>query len=178
MKLLNILAVAFACAAAIPVWAEGISSHKELYQPPVALEKQVNFLSKTDNSVTFRFEVKPVLGACSNIKMFVKVLGNDKITAAPDTKEFEALKEGEAGTLDFVLPITEEQAKDPSLKIQGRVEYIPDYEAIINAIEAGKETTYQSDLPRERLLSTMKENQEKQNSYSDIVRYTPNQNEQ
>ena len=91
----------------------------------------------------------------------------------PNITEIREIDEGKIATLEFVVPITPEQAKDKSLKIQGDVEYLPDYEAIINRIENDTKGLYQIEPLKENLINNLNKNKENVIKSVQSIRYFP-----
>lgn len=170
MNILHILPIILACAIATPAVANDIN---DFYAPPETMGKQLFINSHTDKTVTFRFEVSPLLGDAKDIKLTAKVLGNKDLVPVPNAVSFEALSEGQSANLDFVLPITEEQAKDKKLKIQGTVEYLPDYEKMLKVVQEDANKQYPIDSVKFKLIDTIKDSLNKKLKSTEIHRFDP-----
>lgn len=172
MKLLQALPLILVCAFSIPANAQTAKDNK-FYTPPESMAKNIRIYTSNKDSVTFRFSVKSMIGKASEVKLKARVIGNDKIIPVPNITEFKEINEGKVATLEFVLPITPEQAKDKSLKIQGDVEYLPDYSAIINKIENDKKGLYHITPLKESLIDLLYENKANSTKSVQSIRYIP-----
>lgn len=172
MKLFNILALALACSSVIPSFATENKS-KEIYDSPKTMEMNISIKEQTEKSVTFHFDVKSLIGNATEVKLSAKVLGNHELIPVPQELSLGQLESGKSGTLDFTLPLTKEQTNDKSLKIQGTVEYLPDYDALIKTINEDAEKQYPNELLKQRLIDILKDNQDQQFKSVEIIRYMP-----
>ena len=170
MNIIHALPLILACAIAAPAVA---SDRKDFYAPPEAMGKQLILNSHTEKTVTFRFDVSPIIGNATDVKLTAKVVGNKDLVPVPNVATFTTIAEGESATLDFVLPITEEQAKDKKLKIQGTVEYLPDYEKILNVVQEDAKKEYTNSLGKDRLIYTIQDAQTKKLKSTEIIRFDP-----
>jgi hypothetical protein len=171
MNLSHVFPLLLACAISLPALAQ--TNDARIYTPPESMAKNIRLYSSTENSVTFRFSVKSMIGNATEVKLKARVLGNDKIVPVPNIKEIREINEGKIATLEFVVPITPEQVKDKSLKIQGDVEYLPDYEAIINRIENDTKGLYQIEPLKENLINSLNRNKENVIKSVQSIRYFP-----
>jgi len=172
MNLLRVLPLILACAVTFPVNAE-TSKSKDSYTPPESISKNIVISSYTNNTVTFRLSVKSLIGTAKDVKLTAKVIGNDELKPVPNISTVEDISEGKSASLDFVLPITPNQAQDKSFKIQGDVEYLPDYEEIIKNIESNSADTYKNPVLREILIDSLKKNQENNLKSIQSTRFIP-----
>ena len=172
MNLLRALPIILACAVTFPVNAE-TSGYKELYTPPESISKKLVISSFTKNTVTFRFSVKSQIGTAKNVKLTAKVVGNDELKPVPNTSVVEDISEGKEANLDFILPITQEQVQNREIKVQGDVEYLPDYDEIIKNIDSNAESTYPNPAIRERLINILKNNKVKGLKSIQSARFIP-----
>ncbi len=172
MNLLRALPLILACAVSFPVNAE-TNKHKDFYIPPEPISKKLIISSCTNNTVTYRLSVQSLIGTAKNVKLSAKVVGNDELKPVPSITNIETISEGKGATLDFILPITPNQAQDKNIKVQGDVEYLPDYDAIIKNIESNADNTYQNPALREQLIDKLKKNKANNLKSIQSVRYIP-----
>ena len=172
MNLLRSLPLILACAVSFPVNAETYQ-HKDFYVPPESISKKLVISSCTKTTVTYRLSVQSLMGTAKNVKLSAKVVGNDDLKPIPNSTNVENISEGKGATLDFILPITPNQAQDKSIKVQGDVEYLPDYDAIIKNVEANADSTYQNPALREQLIDLLKKNKANNLKSIQSVRYIP-----
>lgn len=172
MNILRALPLILACAVSFPVNAETYK-HKDFYIPPESISKKLVISSCTNTTVTYRLSVKSLIGTAKDVKLSAKVVGNDELKAIPNSANFENISEGKGATLDFILPITPKQALDKSIKVQGDIEYLPDYDEIIKNIEANTNSTYQNPALREKLIDMLKRNKDNNLKSIQSVRYIP-----
>ena len=172
MNLLRALPLILACAITLPVNAEK-SRSKDSYTPPESISKKLVISSCTNNTVTFRFSVKSLIGTAKSVKLSAKVVGNDELQPVPNILTVEDISEGKSASLDFILPITPKQANDKSIKVQGDVEYLPDYDAIMKNIESNTENTYQNPVLKELLIDSLKKNKENNLKSIQSTRFIP-----
>ena len=172
MNLLRALPLILACAVTLPVNAE-TSEHKEFYIPPQSISKELVVSSSTKNTTTFKLTIKSLIGTAKDVKITAKVLGKDDIKPIPSTSQLPEITEGKNAALDFILPLTLNQIQEDNLKVQGNIEFLPDYDEMIKNIEANSETTYQNTYLKERLIDTLKSNKNKGLKSVQSIRYIP-----
>ena len=172
MNLLRALPLILACAVSFPVNAE-TSENKEFYAPPESISKKLVISSCTKNTVTFRLSVKSLIGTAKDVKLSAKVIGVDELKPVPNSSTVEDISEGKSASLDFILPITPKQAQDRNIKVQGDIEYLPDYDEIIKNINTNAENTYQNPAFREQLINLLKKNKENGLKSIQSTRYIP-----
>jgi hypothetical protein len=172
MNLFRALPLILACALSIPVSTQA-SDHKELYRPPEVIDQELFISSSTQNTVSFKYVVKSTLGTAKDVKLTAKILGNDTIKPIPSSTTITEISEGKNASLDFVLPVSIKNIK--KIKIQGTVEYLPDYSAMMKNVEENADTKYQSQYLRERLMDLLKKNKEQKLKSVQAVRYIPNE---
>ena len=68
---------------------------------------------------------------------------------------------------------TPKQAQDKSIKVQGDIEYLPDYEEIIKNIESNTADTYKNPVLKEQLIDSLKKNQENNLKSIQSTRFIP-----
>lgn len=172
MNLLKAIPFLIACLLASPA---NSSELKALYEAPKMVAMQLILKEAKAGKVTFRFGVKSLLGESRNIKMTAKVIGDSSITPTPNAVAFRKLDKGQVATLEFSLPITKEKAMDKSIKIQGTVEYLPDYNEQIKAVRANADTDYPNYSLREKLINQLIYNLGKNLKSVEIIRFMPGQ---
>lgn len=172
MNLLRALPLILTCAVTFPVNAE-TSQSKDYYIPPESITKELSISSFTKNTVTFRLSIKSLIGTAKNVKLSAKVIGNDDLKPVPNILAVEDISEGKSASLDFILPITPKQAQDKSIKVQGDIEYLPDYEEIIKNIESNTADTYKNPVLKEQLIDSLKKNQENNLKSIQSTRFIP-----
>lgn len=170
MNIFHALPLILACAMAVPAIA---SDRKDFYAPPETMGKQLFLNSHTEKTVTFRFDVMPLIGEATDIKLSAKVVGDQTLVPTPKVATFTKLVEGQSATLDFVLPITKEQAQNRKLKIQGTVEYLPDYEKMLTVVQEDAQNQYPNKLGKNKLIYTIKDAQTKKLRSTEIIRFDP-----
>lgn len=168
MNFLRLFPLFIACAMSVPVSA---SDAKYIYSPPQTMKKELYIQKRTDRTITFTFKVTSIIGEATEVKLSAKVIGDKPIKAYPNFTKIEKIAEGKSGILNFVLPISEKEAKNKNLKIQGSVDYVPDYKELIKAVETDKESQY-TNLPlKERLISSLQRNLEENLNSVEIIRF-------
>ena len=172
MNLLRALPLILACAVTLPVNAE-TSGSKDYYTPPESISKKLVISSCTKNTVTYRLSVKSLIGTAKNVKLSAKVVGNDELKPVPNSSTVEDISEGKGANLDFILPISPAQAQSREIKVQGDVEYLPDYDEIIKNIESNAASTYQNPVMKEQLIDLLKKNKKEGLKSIQSVRYIP-----
>ncbi len=173
MKLFNTMSLLLACLIINPFAAAASGNIDQRYSPPNSLKKHIYIRSYTQNTVTFRFEVMSIIGDAKDVTLNVKLSGFDKIVPVPSATRFPVISEGNVGTLDFVLPITKEIANSNKISIKGKVEYTPDYNAIIKYVENNAEKQYQNDLTRELLIDSLVDSCKKELKSVYSVKFLP-----
>ena len=176
MTILRMVPLLLACAISIPLSAQTASSSSRdnaIYYPPESMGKNLSISSSTNNTTTFRFLVKSLIGTSKNVKLTAKVIGQEGITPVPSTAEFQLLSERKNATLDFIIPVSKEQINQQKIKIQCNVEYLPDYQEIIKHIEAESKSKYQNEAERNHLLDLLKKNQQNSLKSNQAIRYIP-----
>ena len=172
MNILRLLPFILACAISVPTVIQA-SDSKNIYTPPESINQELSLSSSTPNSVTFKYEVKSILGNSKDVKLSAQVLGRDDINPVPDSKFFKEVKEGENAVLEFVLPITKEQAQDKSIKIQASIEYLPDYNAMIKYVEKDKDNKYFNIPLKESLLNLLTTSEVENSKSMKATKYIP-----
>ena len=161
MKLFSAMSLLLACLIINPFAATASENIDKRYSPPNSLKKHIYIRSYTQNTVTFRFEVLSIIGDAKDVTLNVKLSGFEPMVPIPSATKFPIISEGNVGTLDFVLPITKEIANSNKVSIKGKVEYTPDYNAIIKYVENNAKEQYQNDLTRELLIDSLVESNKK-----------------
>ena len=161
MKLFSAMSLILACLISNPFAATASENISERYSPPNSLKKHIYIRSYTQNTVTLRFEVMSIIGDAKDVTLKVKLSGFDQMVPVPSATKFPVISEGNVGTLDFVLPITKEIANSDKVSIKGKVEYTPDYNAIIKYVENNAKEKYPNDLTRELLIDSLVDSSKK-----------------
>lgn len=155
MKLFSTMSLLLACLIINPFAAAALENNVERYSPPNSLKKHIYIRSYTQNTVTLRFEVMSIIGDAKDVTLKVKLSGFEPLVPVPSDANFPVISEGNVGTLDFVLPITKEIANSNKVSIKGKVEYTPDYNAIIKYVENNAKDQYPNDVTRELLIDSL-----------------------
>ena len=138
-----------------PFAATASENIDQRYSPPNSLKKHIYIRSYTQNTVSFRFEVMSIIGDAKDVTLNVKLSGFEPMVPIPSAIKLPVISEGNVGILDFVLPITKEIANSNKVTIKGKVEYTPDYNAIIKYVENNAKEQYQNDISREILIDSL-----------------------
>ncbi len=173
MNLFRAIPLILACSITLPLAAQG-SDDRERYTPPESIGKSLTINSSTQNTTTFRFLVKSLIGKAENVKLTAKVIGDEELTPVPSSLEVKELSERKNTYLDFVIPVTKEQINSQKFKIQCNVEYLPDYAEIIKHVEKDTEH-YKNQVAKEHLINMLKKNSEKSVTSNQALRYIPPQ---
>ncbi len=161
MKFFSVMSLLLACSIINPFAVTASEKIGERYSPPNSLKKHIYIRSYTQNTVTFRFEVMSIIGNAKDVTLKVKLSGFEQLVPVPSETKFPVISEGNVGTLDFVLPITKEIANSGKVSIKGKVEYTPDYNAIIKYVENNAKEQYPNDLTREILIDSLVDSNKK-----------------
>ena len=100
MNIFRTLPIVLACMISFPLSAQASKDVKS-YRPPESVEKTLTLQSSTQNTVTFRFNVKSLIGNAKNVKLKARLLGKSEIVPIPNLSELEVISEGKNATLDF-----------------------------------------------------------------------------
>ena len=173
MKLFSAMSLLLAGLIIYPFAATSSENISERYFPPNSLKKHIYIRSYTQNTVTFRFEVMSLIGDAKDVTLNVKLSGFEQIVPVPSATKFPIISEGNVGTLDFVLPITKEIANSNKVSIKGKVEYTPDYNAIIKYVENNAKEQYPNDLTREILIDSLTDSGKKELKSVYSVKFLP-----
>ncbi len=173
MKLFSAMSLLLVCLINNPFAAIASENINEHYSPPNSLKKHIYIRSYTQNTVTFRFEVMSIIGDAKDVTLKVKLSGFEPIVPVPSATKFPVISEGNVGTLDFVLPITKEIANSNKVSIKGKVEYTPDYNAIIKYVEDNAKEQYPNDLTREILIDSLTDSSKKELKSVYSVKFLP-----
>ena len=173
MKLFSAMSLFLACLIINPFAATASENISERYFPPDSLKKHIYIRSYTQNTVTFRFEVMSIIGDAKDVTLKIKLSGLDQIVPVPSATKFPVISEGKVGTLDFVLPITKEIANSNKVSIKGKVEYTPDYDAIIKYVEKNAKEQYPNDIIRELLIDSLSDCSKKELKSVYSVKFLP-----
>lgn len=171
MNFFHALPLIFACTLAIPAVAQNLN--KDFYSFPETLQKKIYISHNNNKLTTFVFQVNSLIGTAKNIKMTAKVVGNPIIAPVPQSATFPQIQEGDKIAYKFVLPITEEQAKDRSLKIQGTVEYLPDYDAMLEYVKEDPQHLYTNEFGKNKLINNIEFTKKKQLISTEVIRFDP-----
>jgi hypothetical protein len=145
----------------------------ERYTFPDSIESKLYIKSNTNSSVTFRLEVKSVMGTIKSVNLSAKVSGFNQVIAIPSEAKFDEIKEGESQYLDFILPTTKEIANSSAFKIRGLIQYLPDYNAIKKYVEANAESKYENEVMRDMLMVDIKDCDDQSLKSVESIRYFP-----
>ena len=173
MKLFSAMSLLLAGLIIYPFAATASENISERYFPPNSLKKHIYIRSYTQNTVTFRFEVMSIIGDAKDVTLKVKLSGFDQIVPVPSEAKFQVISEGNVGALDFVLPITKEIANSNKVSIKGKVEYTPDYNAIIKYVENNAKEQYPNDITRELLINSLLDSCKKELKSVYSVKFLP-----
>ena len=173
MKFFSAMSLLLACSIINPFAVTASEKIGERYSPPNSLKKHIYIRSYTQNTVTFRFEVMSIIGDAKDVTLKVKLSGFEPIVPVPSATKFPVISEGNVGTLDFVLPITKEIANSNKVSIKGKVEYTPDYNAIIKYVENNAKEQYQNDITREQLIDSLADSCKKELKSVYSVKFLP-----
>ena len=173
MKIFSVMSLLLACSIINPFAVTASEKIGERYSPPNSLKKHIYIRSYTQNTVTFRFEVMSIIGDAKDVTLKVKLSGFEPIVPVPSATKFPVISEGNVGTLDFVLPITKEIANSNKVSIKGKVEYTPDYNAIIKYVENNAKEQYPNDLTREILIDSLTDSGKKELKSVYSVKFLP-----
>ena len=146
------------------------------YFPPANIKTIFAIKSNTTNTVTLRLGIKSTIGTIRGVKVSARLSGFNQIVPVPSEVTFEEIKKGESRYFDFILPTTKEAVNSKLFKIHGVIQYLPDYEAIINYIEANADSEYENEAMRETLVNDLAKGNEQSFKAVESVRYFPPKN--
>ncbi len=146
------------------------------YFPPESIKTTFAIKSNTTNTVTLRLEVKSVVGTIKNVRLTARLSGFEQVIPVPSEATFDEIKEGESQYLDFILPTTKEAVNSKLFKIHGVIQYLPDYNAIINYIDTNVDKEYENEVMRDMLKDNMLKCYEQSLKSVETVRYFPPKN--
>lgn len=171
MNILRVLPLMIACALSVPAYSQ--ESYKDFYPFPETMEKKLYIKNSKGNTTSFVFQVKSNIGTASNIKMTAKVIGDKSLTPIPQRATFPQIQEGKSIAMKFVLPISEERAKSKEIKIQGTIEYMPDYPAMIEYVNKDSQNLYSNKFGKSMLINNLEHTQKKQLTSTEVIRFFP-----
>lgn len=147
----------------LPLFASQIE-----YQPPRSANLELEVIEQTGSIMTFEARFKVLFGEIKNLKCYFEA--TDGIKIDPVSAQITSIKEGEYLKFSFLATISESAKAVDEPWIRFRVNYLPDYDKLIDYVSSNKEE-YPDDFARSWLVDSLLNVSKDNYRASDNIRY-------